>query len=70
MALATSSRSPNSWLISLRYWVSPQPPQAPENSNSGWRSWEPLTVSGAMASRSSSGSSRKKSQRSRSRSRN
>ena len=32
MALATSSRSPNSWLISLRYGVSPQPAQAPENS--------------------------------------
>ena len=49
MALATSSRSPNSWLISLRYWVSPQPAQAPENSNSGWRTWEPLIVSGPSA---------------------
>ena len=28
---------------SLRYGVSPQPAQAPENSNSGWRSWTSLT---------------------------
>ena len=37
MALAMMARSPNSWLISLTYGVSPQPAQAPENSNSGWR---------------------------------
>ena len=45
MALAISARSPKSWLISFRYGVSPQPAHAPENSNSGWSSCEPLTVS-------------------------
>ena len=34
-ALAISERSPKSWESSLRYGVSPQPVQAPENSNSG-----------------------------------
>ena len=42
VALATSMRSPNSWLASFRYGVSPQPSQAPENSNSGWRTWDAL----------------------------
>ena len=44
MALAIIMRSPNSWVTSLMYGVSPQPAQAPENSNSGWRNWLPLTV--------------------------
>ena len=35
MAFATSIRSPNNCVISLIYGVSPQPEQAPENSNSG-----------------------------------
>ena len=35
MALATIMRSPNSWVTSLTYGVSPQPAHAPENSNSG-----------------------------------
>ena len=42
MALATIIRSPKSWLTSLRYGVSPHPPQAPENSNSGSRTWRTL----------------------------
>ena len=29
------ARSPNNWLISFKYGVSPQPAHAPENSNSG-----------------------------------
>ena len=44
MALATIARSPNSWVSSLTYGVSPQPEQAPENSNSGSRYWMPRTV--------------------------
>ena len=35
VALATTMRSPNSWVNSLTYGVSPQPAQAPENSNKG-----------------------------------
>ena len=35
MALAISARSPNNCVRSLMYGVSPQPAQAPENSNSG-----------------------------------
>ncbi len=35
VALATIMRSPNSWVTSLTYGVSPQPAHAPENSNSG-----------------------------------
>ena len=44
VALAIMARSPNNWLISFRYGVSPQPAQAPENSNSGSRSWTFLTL--------------------------
>ena len=44
VALATTMRSPNSCVMSLTYGVSPQPAHAPENSNSGWRNWLPLTV--------------------------
>ena len=43
VALATIMRSPNSWVTSLTYGVSPQPAQAPENSNSGLRNWLSLT---------------------------
>ena len=35
VALATISRSPNNWVINFTYGVSPQPEQAPENSNNG-----------------------------------
>ena len=49
VALATIIRSPKSWVASLTYGVSPQPAQAPLNSNSGWRSWLPLMVSGLEA---------------------
>ena len=38
------ARPPNSWDSSFRYGVSPQPEQAPENSNSGSRYWTPRTV--------------------------
>src|SRR6185369_699278 len=62
-------RSPNSWLTSRRYGVSPQPPQAPENSNSGSRTWLPLTVLWAISERSRGAIAWKMSQRSRSRSR-
>ena len=44
MALATTIRSPNNWVTSLAQTVSTQPPQAPENSSSGWASWLPLTA--------------------------
>src|SRR6266542_6974033 len=62
VALATTVRSPNNCVISLMYGVSPQPEQAPENSNSGWRSWESLTRLRVSALRSVSGIFRKKSQ--------
>jgi hypothetical protein len=38
------ARSPKSWVSSFRYGVSPQPLQAPENSNSGSRYWIPRTL--------------------------
>ena len=56
MALATISRSPNSCESSLRYGVSPQPAQAPENSNSGSRNWVPRTVPKSTRERSVAGS--------------
>ena len=62
MALATIIRSPKSWETSLRYGVSPQPLQASENSNSGSRTWAPLTVSWAIRLRSSGGIDWKNSQ--------
>ena len=37
VAFATSRRSPNSWVSSRRYGVSPQPAHAPEYSKSGVR---------------------------------
>ena len=55
MALATISRSPNSCESSLRYGVSPQPAQAPENSNSGSRNWVPRTVPKSTRDRSAAG---------------
>ena len=55
MALATVSRSPNSWDNSLTYGVSPQPAQAPENSNRGSSSCEPLIVATSTRARSISG---------------
>ena len=44
MALAMISRSPNNWVSSFRYGVSPHPAHAPENSNSGCRNCDPRTV--------------------------
>ena len=44
VALATTMRSPNIWVTTLTYGVSPQPAHAPENSKSGWLNWLPLTV--------------------------
>src|ERR1035437_3480275 len=52
-------RSPKSWLSVFRYGVSPQPEQAPENSNSGWSADTPLTVSWRTFVRSISGMVRK-----------
>ena len=40
----SSSCRRNSWVTSLMYGVSPQPAQAPENSNRGWRNWLFFTV--------------------------
>ena len=56
MALATISRSPNSCDRSLTYGVSPQPAQAPENSNSGCRNCVPRTVPKSTRDRSATGS--------------
>ena len=50
------SRSPNNWDSSFRYGVSPQPAQAPENSNSGCRNWVPRTVPKSTRDRSATGS--------------
>ncbi len=43
MELPTTMRSPNSWVSSLLYGVSPQPEHAPENSINGCWNWLPLT---------------------------
>ena len=59
-------RSPKSWVASFRYGVSPQPAHAPENSNSGSSTCEPLTVSWGSRSRSRGAIESKKSQRTRS----
>ena len=69
MALATIMRSPNSCVTSLMYGVSPQPAHAPENSNSGSSTWDPLTESCGRRPRSRGGIDWKYSQRRRSRSR-
>ena len=49
VALATIMRSPNSWVTSFTYGVSPQPAQAPENSKSGFLSWASLMVLGCAS---------------------
>ena len=46
VALATIILSPNSCVTSFTYGVSPQPAQAPENSNKGCLNWLPFTVAG------------------------
>src|ERR1700682_5851982 len=61
VALAIISRSPNSGESSLRYGVSPQPAQAPENSKSGSRNWVPRTVPKSTRDRSLVGRDSKKS---------
>src|SRR5512143_42904 len=53
-----TERSPKSWVTSFTYGVSPQPAQAPENSNSGSKSWTPFTSSDTRA-RAGSGRSMK-----------
>src|SRR5208337_401314 len=62
VAFAISSRSPKSCVSSLIYGVSPQPAQAPENSNSGSSNCESFTCVCASLLRSNSGSDRKNSQ--------
>ena len=59
MALEASIRSPISWVTSLMYGVSPQPAQAPENSNSGRLNWLPLMVPTLIRLSSTSGRARK-----------
>ena len=44
MALATIICSPKSWVMHFRYGVSPQPAQAPLNSNRGCANWLFLTL--------------------------
>jgi hypothetical protein len=44
VALAITMRSPNSWVSSLKYGVSPQPLHALENSMRGVWNWDPRTV--------------------------
>ena len=43
VVFATIIRSPNNWVNSFTYGVSPQPAHAPENSSNGCSNWEPLT---------------------------
>ena len=62
MALAAIMRSPKSWLINLRYGVSPQPAQAPLNSNSGCCNCCCGMLVTLIRRRSNSGMFRKKSQ--------
>src|SRR5579862_5908330 len=62
VALAISMRSPKSCVMSLTYGVSPQPEQAPENSNSGCSSCTSFTWLIETILRSVSGIFRKKSQ--------
>ena len=58
VALAMIKRSPKSCVRSLKYGVSPHPAQAPDASNSGSRSCEPLMVSASTCRRGVSGSRR------------
>src|SRR5581483_4952129 len=69
VALAIMARSPKSWVSNFRYGVSPHPAQAPENSNSGSRSWDAFTESWGRRERSRGGIEAKASQFARSRSR-
>src|SRR3989338_10463866 len=62
VALATTMRSPKSWVANLIYGVSPHPAQAPENSNNGCNAWEERTVDLLTLARSSSGIAKKNSQ--------
>ena len=55
VALATCMWSPNSCEISFRYGVSPQPAQAPLNSNSGSRNCTPRTLAMLTWARSALG---------------
>src|ERR1019366_2456489 len=55
VALAIIARSPNSRVISEMYGVSPQPAQAPENSNSGCSSCWSFTWPWESFSRANSG---------------
>src|ERR1041384_1297924 len=62
VALAITERSPNNWETSFTYGVSPQPAQAPLNSNNGRSNCEFLMVDGLNNLRSRSGIFMKKSQ--------
>src|SRR5215217_7554333 len=62
VALAITERSPNNCETSFTYGVSPQPAQAPLNSNNGRSNCEFLIVEGLISFRSRSGISIKKSQ--------
>src|SRR5512134_2558948 len=62
VAFATMARSPNNCETSLTYGVSPQPEQAPLNSNKRRKSCEFLIVDGLISLRSRSGMDMKKSQ--------
>src|SRR5688500_10350066 len=62
VAFAMTERSPNSCETSFTYGVSPQPAQAPLNSNNGRSNCEFLMVEGLINLRSRSGISMKKSQ--------
>src|ERR1041384_2674231 len=62
VAFAMTERSPNSCETNLTYGVSPQPAQAPLNSNNGRSNWEFLIVDGLTNFRSTSGMDMKKSQ--------
>src|SRR5215210_1904889 len=62
VAFAMMERSPNNWETNFTYGVSPQPAQAPLNSNNGRSSCEFLIVEGLINFRSRSGIDMKKSQ--------
>src|ERR1043165_6504722 len=62
VAFAMTERSPNSCETNFTYGVSPQPAQAPLNSNNGRSNCEFLIVEGLTNFRSKSGMDMKKSQ--------
>src|ERR1043165_6521654 len=62
VAFAMTERSPNSCETNFTYGVSPQPAQAPLNSNNGRSNCEFLIVDGLISLRSKSGIFMKKSQ--------